>query len=98
LWYDGPYILSNSTIELADINGDGKDDLVTIDKRIARFTYFLSSTTRFEAEILLYRGPYDYSNTDFFVKDINANGVADIVAIDKAEEHFSVFYSRFPGN
>jgi hypothetical protein len=95
--YDGPYNFSQNRWLLGDVNGDNKEDLVSVLAEEERFSVFLSNGNTFHVEMLWYDGPYNFSESEFHLGDVNGDGKKDLICVNKALERFTVFQSNGAG-
>src|SRR5207253_647256 len=87
--WGGPYNYSNRGFLMADVNGDGRADLVVTraEQGRAQASYPLSTPTGYAPfqQIFAWGGPYDCSNRGFLMADVNGDGRADWV-VTRAEQ------------
>jgi hypothetical protein len=90
-WIDGPHGYSAYTFKTADMNGDGKSDLVGFNPSIERAVVWISTGTILASGKQWLGGPYQYSAYSFGVGKFNADAKADMVAVNPADERFLIW-------
>ena len=96
-WYDGSYDYGTYRFMIADVNGDGKEDVVGMDANDERFVVWLSNGSGFNPGQQWYNGSFDYSAYQFNLADVNGDGKKDVVGIGANDERFVVWLSNGSG-
>ncbi len=99
VWFDGRANYSRSEFKVGDFNGDGKDDIIAINKDTERFVIWTSkgdanTGVRFNPGAVWFDGPFDYNTSEFKVGDFNGDGKDDVLAIKKDTERFVIWTSK----
>jgi hypothetical protein len=92
-WYNGPYTYDSHFFEAADVNGDGKSDIVAISPSEERFIAWLSNGSSFGGGVEWHNGPFNYREYSFQIADVNGDGRDDIVGMEPVDERFVVWPS-----
>lgn len=87
-WIDGPYSYSSYTFKSADLDGDGKSDIVGFDPSVERAVVWLSTGTAFSTGRQWLGGPYVYGGYSFGVGKFNADAKTDMIAVSPSDERF----------
>ena len=87
-WIDGPHSYSTYIFKTADLDGDGKGDVVGFDPSVERAVVWLSTGTAFSTGRQWLGGPYVYGGYSFGVGKFNADAKADMIAVSPSDERF----------
>ena len=96
-WLNGPFNYSGYVGQMADVNGDGRADIVGISPADERAVVWTSNGAGFNGGVEWLNGPFNYSSYVFQVADVNGDGRADVVGIDSADERVVVWASNGAG-
>jgi murein DD-endopeptidase MepM/ murein hydrolase activator NlpD len=98
-YYNGGYSYPAYAFEVADVNADGRVDVVGIDSSDERFLVWRANGTgtAFGGGVQYYNGGNSYPDYKFKVADVNADNRADIVGADLADERFIVWKANGTG-
>ncbi|WP_157232274.1 M57 family metalloprotease [Hyalangium minutum] len=92
-WLNGPYNYSGYQFHVADVNGDGRADVVGINPADERAVVWASTGGGFSGGVEWLNGPYNYSGYQFHVADVTGDGRAEVVGISAADERAVVWAS-----
>jgi len=82
-WLTEPYDYSGYLFFTADIDGDGKTDIIAVQQKPLRIVTWRNNGGGFDRGCEWLTEPYDYSEYLFFADDIDDDGKADIIAVQK---------------
>lgn len=80
-WHIEPYDYGGYLFFDGDIDGDGRADIVAVQRNPLRMVTWRSNGSAFEGGREWLTEPYDYSDYTFFAGDIDGDGRTDVVAV-----------------
>jgi len=95
-WIDGPYNYKDYAIYIADVNGDGRADIVGWNASKERAVVWRAKQEAwgFEKGAQWVDGPHNYSAYQIFVTDVSGDGRADIVGWNASLERAVVWRAQ----
>ena len=85
---------SNSGLEVADLNNDGRKDILTFSLSGSGGLYFLDGAKNFD-QTLIERDGIDLGG-DIVVADMNGDGLKDIIRQNYGDDYLSILYQDSP--
>ncbi len=93
-WLDGPGAYTGYQFLNADVNGDGKPDVVGVNAAQERFMVWINNGSGFDAGVRWLDGPSNYRAYIFNTGDVNGDQYADLIAVKPDSERLVVWLSK----
>lgn len=93
-WLNEPFNYSAYNFNVGDVSGDGKSDIIGINKNNDRFVVWTSYGSSFSGGQEWLNEPFNYSGYDFILGDVNGDKKSDVFAVAKDDERFVVWSSN----
>ena len=78
----------------ADVNGDGKADIIAVQPNPDRFVVWISTGSSFKSGQEWLKETPNYSGYWFLSADVNGDGKADVIAVQPNPDRFVVWTRR----
>ena len=85
---NGRWNYSSSDFHVEDVNGDGRDDIIAVNKSQERFVAWNSDGRNYPSDYEAFNGIWNYNNYGFHVGHVNNDDKADVIAILPSDERF----------
>lgn len=82
-WHIEPHNYGGYLFFAADIDGDGRADIIAVQQNPLRIVTWRNKGSAFDDGCECHTEPYDYSNYVFFADDIDGDGKIDLIAVQQ---------------